>query len=130
MLAFDLNMGQGGIPKYHANWQRKDHEYAVLSTCSSLISIVGDNGSQVVQFSHFSVKEFLMSNRLATSTGDVSRYHIFPGHAHTIIARVCSGFFSIWIIPSMSRTSRAFLWQGMGPNTGLHMPGSKELRRA
>jgi len=85
-------MGQGGIPKFQADWRWKDEEYAVLSTCSSLISIVDNDGSQVVQFSHFSVKEFLMSNRLATSTGDVSRYHILPGSAHTILARVCLGF--------------------------------------
>ena len=92
ILAFELNMGQGGIPKFHADWRWKDQEYAVLSTCSSLISIVDNNGSQVVQFSHFSVKEFLMSNRPAKSTGGVSQYHILPAPAHTILAQVCLGF--------------------------------------
>lgn len=33
-----------------------------------------------------------MSNRLATSTRDVSLYHILPVPAHTILARVCLGF--------------------------------------
>jgi ankyrin len=42
---------------------------------------------QVVQFSHFSVKEFLMSNRL----GDYSRYHINPLSAHTILTQACLG---------------------------------------
>ena len=92
ILAFDLDMGQGSIPKFHADWRWKDQEYAVLSTCSSLISVVDNNGSRVVQFSHFSVKEFLTSNRLAKSTRDVSRYHILPVSAHTILARVCLGF--------------------------------------
>jgi ankyrin repeat protein len=92
ILAFDWDMGQGSIPKFHADRRRKDQEYAVLSTCSSLVSIVDNNGSRIVQFSHFSVKEFLMSNRLATSTGDVSLYHILPVPAHTILARVCLGY--------------------------------------
>jgi DNA-binding GntR family transcriptional regulator len=30
----------------------------VLSICSSLITVVDNRGSRVVQFSHFSVKEF------------------------------------------------------------------------
>ena len=92
ILAFDLDMGQGSIPKFHADWRWKDQEYALLSTCSSLISVVDNDGSRVVQFSHFSVKEFLTSNRLATPTRDVSRYHILPVPAHTILARICLGF--------------------------------------
>ena len=92
ILAFDMDMGQGSIPKFHADWRWKDQEYALLSTCSSLISVVDNDGSRVVQFSHFSVKEFLTSNRLATPTRDVSRYHILPVPAHTILARVCLGF--------------------------------------
>src|SRR6266404_53439 len=93
ILAFDFDVGDGDIPKFHADrrWTDKE-EYAVLSTCSSLISIVEDGaGSRVVQFSHFSVKEFLTSDRLATSTRDVSRYRILSGVAHTIFARACLG---------------------------------------
>ena len=92
ILAFDFDNVQGGIPKFHAGWRCKDQEEAVLSTCSSLIAIVGDPYHRVVQFSHFSVKEFLTSNRLASPTRDVSRYHILPGHAHTILAQACLGF--------------------------------------
>jgi len=44
-----------------------------------------------VQFSHFSVKEFLTSLRLADSSGDVSRYHISMEPAHTILAQSCLG---------------------------------------
>ncbi len=104
-LAFDFDGAQGGIPEFHAGWQRKDKEQAVLFTCSSLITVVDgynaddadddddnvNDDCRVVQFSHFSVKEFLMSNRLASSTGDVSRYHILPGSAHTILAQACLG---------------------------------------
>ena len=45
--------------------------------------------SRIVQFSHFSVKEFLTSDRLATSTGDISRYHIDLQPAHTALAQAC-----------------------------------------
>jgi len=52
---------------------------------------VDDGDSQVVQFSHFSVKEFLTSDRLECSSGDVSRYHIRLSPAHTILAQACLG---------------------------------------
>jgi len=42
----------------------------------------------VVQFSHFSVKEYLTSERLATPS-DVSRYHVTFEPAHTILAQAC-----------------------------------------
>ena len=62
----------------------------MLSTCSSLILIVDHPlYGQVVQFSHFSVKEFLMSSRLAL--GDFSCYHIRLGSAHTTLAQACLG---------------------------------------
>jgi ankyrin repeat protein len=80
-----------GIPKLNPNWRLPDQHQAVLSTCSSLIAIVDDGDSQVVQFSHFSVKEYLTSDRLANANGDVSRYHILPESAHTILAQACLG---------------------------------------
>jgi ankyrin repeat protein len=43
----------------------------------------------VVQFSHFSVKEFLTSSRIADSSADVSRFHILLEPAHTILAEAC-----------------------------------------
>ena len=91
LLAFDFDATKGGIPKLNSKWRWEDHEQAVLSTCSSLITIVPVDGSQVVQFSHFSVKEFLMSDRLATLPKDISRYHIIPEVANTLIARACLG---------------------------------------
>jgi hypothetical protein len=56
-----------------------------------LVAVVNENGSQVVQFSHFSVKEFLTSPRLVASSSDVSRFHILLEPAHTIMARACLG---------------------------------------
>ena len=89
ILAFDFNDTKGGIPKLNANWRWEDHEQAVLSTCSSLVTIVPNDrdGSPVVQFSHFSVKEFLMSDRLAMSRRDISQYHISLLDAHTLLAQ-------------------------------------------
>src|SRR3984885_9308382 len=91
VLAVDFEAAQqGGIPKLNPNWRWADHHQAVLSTCSSLIMIVENGNSQVVQFSHFSVKEYLTSDRLAASR-DVSCYHILPEFAHTILAQACLG---------------------------------------
>jgi hypothetical protein len=47
--------------------------------------------TRVVQFSHFSVREFLTSPRLATSSEDVSRYYIDLERAHTILVQACVG---------------------------------------
>ena len=92
VLAIDFNApAHGGIPQLNPNWRWADHHQAVLSTCSSLIAIVDDGRSKVVQFSHFSVKEYLTSDRLAHSSGDISRYHIDLEPAHTILAQACLG---------------------------------------
>jgi Ankyrin repeats (3 copies) len=88
ILAVDFD-DEEGIPKLKLNWRWEDQEQALLSSCSSLIAIVESGGSRVVQFSHFSVKEFLTSSRLATSSGDTSRYHIVLEPAHTILAQAC-----------------------------------------
>ena len=89
LLAFDFQASSsGGIPKLKG-WRWDDHEEAVLSTCSSLIVIVRSGDSRIVQFSHFSVKDYLTSPRLARSHGDVSRFHIDLNAAHTIMAQAC-----------------------------------------
>jgi ankyrin repeat protein len=88
---FDASVTKGGIPQLNSKWRWEDHEQAVLSTCSSLITIVPAADSPVVQFSHFSVKEFLLSDRLATSAKDISRYHIALEDANTLIVKACLG---------------------------------------
>jgi hypothetical protein len=91
ILAFDFDEAQDGIPRMHPDRRPKVQEEAVLSICSSLVTIIGNRGSRVVRFSHFSVKEFLTSNRLAASAAPLTAYHILPGPAHTIFAQVCLG---------------------------------------
>ena len=89
VLTFDFDVE--GIPKLNVGWRWVDQEAAVLSACSSLVIIVNDGDSRIVQFSHFSVKEFLTANRLAKPIRDVSQYHIRLEAAHTILARACLG---------------------------------------
>ena len=84
-LAFDFDDEEN--PKFEAVWRDDDPEDAVLSTCSTLIAVVNIGDTAVVQFSHFSVKEFLTSNRVAR--GRVSRYYIPLEPAHLTIARAC-----------------------------------------
>ena len=89
VLAFDFNAE--GIPKLNPGWRWEDQEEAVMSSCSSLVMIVQDGDSRVVQFSHFSVKEFLTANRLVDPIKDVSYYHIRLDAAHTVLAQACLG---------------------------------------
>jgi ankyrin repeat protein len=89
VLAFDFNTG--GMPKLNPGWRREDQEEAVMSACSSLVTIIKDGDSRVVQFSHFSVKEFLTADRLAEPIRDVTRYHIQLEAAHTTLAQSCLG---------------------------------------
>ena len=91
VLAVDFST-TGGIPQLKEDLRWEDQEQAVLTACSSLIAVVKDKDSRVVQFSHFSVKEFLTSDRLATSKMDASRYHhIRFEEAHSIMAQACLG---------------------------------------
>jgi ankyrin repeat protein len=76
----------GALPRFHADWRLGDAEEAVLSACSSLITVVNVDGFRVVQFAHFSVKEFLTSDRLSPTTENLSRYHIVPHFSHTTLA--------------------------------------------
>ena len=79
-----------GIPEFNARWRPANSEGAVLSACSSLITVTTNvSGERIVQFSHFSVQEFLTGNRLASSA--LSRYHVLPQHAHTFLAKACLG---------------------------------------
>ena len=84
-LAFDFD--EGDDPRFEVDWRPDDLEDAVLSTCSSLIVAVNVGHTTVIQFSHFSVKEFLTSNRI--TQGLVSRYYIPLEPAHLTITRVC-----------------------------------------
>ena len=80
----------GGSLTFEGSWRPENPRDAVLSTCSSLITIVNVDGSSVMQFSHFSVKEYLTSSRIAE--GRVSRYYISPEPAHIFITQACLSF--------------------------------------
>ena len=66
----------------------------MLSTCSSLLAIVDvqNPSRKVIQFSHFSVKEYLTSPRLAEANDIIPRrYHVSMTPAHTLAAQICLG---------------------------------------
>ena len=75
---------------FQKDWRPENPRDTVLSTCSSLISVVNVAGSPVIQFSHFSVKEYLTSSRIAG--GRVSRYYIPLEPAHIFVTQACLCF--------------------------------------
>jgi ankyrin repeat protein len=75
-------------PGFNIGWRPEDPEAFILSACSTLVSIVNVWDGKVVQFSHFSVREYLTSSRIANSA-PVSHFHILPKPAHTLLARAC-----------------------------------------
>ena len=89
-LAFDYNARS--TPAFMAGWRSEDPENDVLSICSTLLVVVKPHsGSPVIQFAHFSVKEYLTSARLAQTKDTISRFHVSMTPAHTIVARACLG---------------------------------------
>ena len=84
-LAIDFDVE--GMPILEAGWRPQNPGDAVLSVCSSLIAFVIVDGSLVVQFSHFSVKEFLTSSRFSSER--ISRYRISFEPAHAIVVQAC-----------------------------------------
>jgi Ankyrin repeats (3 copies) len=85
-LAFEFK--DGGSPIFQEDCRHENPREAVLSTCSSLISVVDKRfGEAIVQFSHFSVKEYLTAARI--SEGRVPRYYILLEPAHILVARAC-----------------------------------------
>jgi ankyrin repeat protein len=90
ILALNFSETDKGIPALNKGWRWDDERQSVLATCSSLIVIVEDSlKTPVVQFSHFSVKEFLTSDRLSEIKANISRFHIHLEPAHTVITQAC-----------------------------------------
>jgi hypothetical protein len=112
-------------PELKPNWRWADQRGAVFLACSSLIEIVAHGDSEVVQFSHFSVKEYLTSDRLALSS-DVSCYHILLEPAHTILAQACLGvLLSLDDSVNKSTMPMRFPLSNTLPDTGSTMRGSR-----
>jgi ankyrin repeat protein len=89
VLAFDFEVEP--TPTFRAERRSEDPVHTVLSTCSSLLAVVDVKGSRIVQFAHFSVKEYLTSARLAMAKATISRFHVSMTPAHTTIAQACLG---------------------------------------
>ncbi|KAN0107438.1 hypothetical protein V8E52_010186 [Russula decolorans] len=89
-LAFDFEAGS--TPTFLADGRSEDPKNEVLSICFTLLVVVKPHsGSPVIQFAHFSVKEYLTSARLAESKDTISRFHVSMTPAHTIVAQACLG---------------------------------------
>jgi len=90
VFAINFDEEMSGIPKFDPSWRDPNAETAVLSACSTLVAIVDDRwgGNKIVQFSHFSVQEYLTSDRIANAE-HVSHFHIHPKPAHTLLAKTC-----------------------------------------
>ena len=97
LLAFDFEAGP--IPKFREDWRLEDPIHAILSTCPSFLSVCEEHSDpmipllKVVQFSHFSVKEFLNSPRLSSANDIIlRRFHISETPAHSLAASACLGY--------------------------------------
>jgi ankyrin repeat protein len=88
---FAIEFDQDAARNLKEGWRPENPEEAVLSGCSTLITVIdNDEGSNIVEFSHFSVKEFLTSDRLRTSeVENIRPYHITLNAAHTLLAQAC-----------------------------------------
>jgi ankyrin repeat protein len=86
---FTIQPHEDTSPWFNNNWRPVDPEEFILSACSTLVSIVNTDGEKVVQFSHFSVREYLTSDRIANSPTPVSHFHIPHKPAHALLARAC-----------------------------------------
>jgi hypothetical protein len=76
-------------PKYEEIWRSEDPESDLITLCSTLLSFVDVNGSRIAQFSHYSVKEFLTSDRICKLEMKVARYHMLEEPAHVTVAQMC-----------------------------------------
>jgi hypothetical protein len=90
---FAIGFGANVSPNLVEDWRPPNAEEAVLSACSALITIIidsNDEDAKIVQFSHFSVKEYLTSDRLETSNVvNIRQFYIPLEPAHTTLARAC-----------------------------------------
>jgi len=120
ILAFDFK--SGAIPKFHEDWRLQNPVEAILSACPTLLSVVNvetyHETFRVVQFSHFTVKEFLVSSRFAEKHDNISRrYHISISSAHTFVTQACLG---VLLHLDKSITSRNLMQFPLAEYAGQH----------
>ena len=108
VLAIDFSVAKG-IPKLDENLRWQNQEQAVMTACSSLIDVVDFRNSRMVQFSHYSVKEFLTFDRLGVSlVGPLRDHHILLEPAHTTMAKACIGVLLHLKKPIINETMNKF----------------------
>ena len=93
VLATRVDAGQ--IPRLDKEKRSIKPDEDVLLAGSTLITTIKPgvhSNTRVVQFSHYSVVEFLTSKRLASSNKEgLPQYYISPESAHTTLAQTCIG---------------------------------------
>jgi hypothetical protein len=126
VLAFDFDVE--GIPKLNLGWRWEDQEEAVMSACSSLVIIVKDGDSRIVQFSRFSIKRILDgeptcgAHRRCLALSHSTRCCIRYLHKHALVSS------SDWTISSTVTASRTTHWLDMLLSTGTHRHGLRMRR--
>ena len=102
---FAIGFGPNATFSLVEDWRPENPEEAVFSACSTLITITIDSdaeGSKIVQFLHFSVKEYLTSDRLQVSeVATIRNFYISLEPAHTILVRAC-----LTVLLQMKRADR------------------------
>jgi hypothetical protein len=87
LLAY--NFKGGSFRLFGRGWSPEDLVNEVQTTYSSLLAIVKDGDTAVIQFSHFSVQEFFENAMLADASADISYYHVSMAPSHTFVAQAC-----------------------------------------
>jgi ankyrin repeat protein len=100
-LAFKSEAEGCGLT-HEGDWRPENPRDMVLSTCSSLVAVVNVDGSPVMQFSHFSVKEYLTSRRI--TEGPVSRYYTPLEPAHIFVTQACLSLL-LWLNRHVTKKS-------------------------
>jgi ankyrin repeat protein len=76
-------------PKYEEIWRSDEPEDNLITVCSTFLSFIDVDGSRMAQLSHYSVMEFLTSQRILKFETKVARYRMYEEPAHVTIAQMC-----------------------------------------
>jgi ankyrin repeat protein len=82
-------MFKGSLQLIHRVWRREDLVNAVQTKYSSLLAVVKDGDTTIIQFSHFSVQEFFKNAILVNASPNVSHYRVPTAPTHTLVAQAC-----------------------------------------
>lgn len=75
-------------PKYEEIWRSEEPEDNLVTVCNTFLSFVNVDGSRIAQWAHYSVKEFLASERIAKKVMKVARYRLVEEDAHATVAQM------------------------------------------